>query len=190
RTLFLFLKQAFDPFVLCCYAHCYIDNQDTEVGAANAPFRAHHAENFNRTGMFSASADSCGVDKEKFLTIVLVRNVDGVTCSSRQLAHNGAIAAHNRINQRRFAHIRPANDRYRNRMLEARGWMLNASGCWQKSINCFEQFGDSAIVLGANGLTAGESESRKISGQVLVFFSVDLFYAKDARLSFFEPQYG
>src|SRR5262249_40751329 len=95
----LFLDQTGDTFVLRGGTRRKIDNKHAEIGAPNASFRTHDAENFNRAGMSTASADSSGVDKEKLSTVLSIRNVDGVTSCSWQLAHDGTLALRDRIDQ-------------------------------------------------------------------------------------------
>src|SRR5213076_1431946 len=84
------LNQSGNSFVLGRYAHCEIDNENTNISAANAAFGAHHAENLSRAGNFPTPADSGSVDKNELPAILLINYVDGVACCTGQFAHNGA----------------------------------------------------------------------------------------------------
>ena len=114
------LNQSGDPFVLGRYAHRQIDDENTNISAANAAFGTHYAENLSRAGNFPSAADSGSVDENELQAVAFVHYVDGVACCAGQLAYNRAFAAHDGVDKRRFTYIRPTDDRDRD-------WMLNRS---------------------------------------------------------------
>ena len=60
--------------------------------------------------MFAPLTHAGGVDEEKLLIFLLVRNIDGVARCSRESADNGTLALQNRIDERGFPGIRPTDD--------------------------------------------------------------------------------
>ena len=103
------------------------------ISAANASFCAHHAENLNRTRMFSTPANSGGVDENELPAVALVNNVDGVARGSGQFAHNRALAAHDGVNERGFTHVWPTDDRNRDWMFNVRSAFAEAR---RTSVRC------------------------------------------------------
>ena len=68
-----------------------IDNQRTNVSAANAPLGAHHAEDFDRVVDLRATADARRVDQIKVLAPEFVGDVDGITGRARDVAYDRAL---------------------------------------------------------------------------------------------------
>src|SRR6185369_868322 len=93
RRLSRVLNQSGDSFVLRCYAHRKIDNENTNISAANAALGTHHAENLSGAGNFSSASDSGGVDENKLKAVAFVNYVDGIACRARQFAYNCALTA-------------------------------------------------------------------------------------------------
>src|SRR4029077_3639635 len=120
------LNQSGDPFVLGRYAYCEIDNENTNISAANAALGTHYTENLSRTGNFSPPADSGSVDKNELQAVAFVHYVDRVACCAGQLAYNRAFAAHDGVDKRRFTYVRPTDDRDRD-------WMLNVRSAFTGS---------------------------------------------------------
>src|SRR5262249_46218477 len=104
------LNQPGDAFVLGCHAHREIDNENANSSAANATFRAHHAEDLSRAGNLPTPADSSSVDENELPAIAFVNYIDGVACCAGQLAYNGAFAADDGVDERRFTNVRPTDD--------------------------------------------------------------------------------
>ena len=76
-----------------------IDNENTQISAANAALCAHHAEHLHRTRMFATPADSRRVNENELSRVALVKNVNGVASRPGQLAHDCALSAHNGIDK-------------------------------------------------------------------------------------------
>ncbi len=70
--------------------------------------------------MFAAPTDSGGVDEQKLSAIPFVGNIDRVASCSWQFADNGAFAAHDCINEGRFADVRTTDDRDAQSILDSR----------------------------------------------------------------------
>src|SRR5205085_12177223 len=85
RGLAVLLNHAGDSFVLRGNAAGKIDNEDAEVGAADASLGPHHAEDLYRCRMRAAPADSRGVDEDESLRAALVGDVNGITGSAGKL---------------------------------------------------------------------------------------------------------
>jgi hypothetical protein len=142
------LNQSSDPFVLGGYAYCEIDNDNTNISAANAAFGTHYTENLSRAGNFPSAANSGSVDENELQAVAFVHYVDGVACCTGQLAYNRAFAAHDGVNKRRFTYIRPTNDRDRERMLNVRSaftgatadkrWMIDVSRRGELQFDCVQ----------------------------------------------------
>src|ERR1700686_5551259 len=60
--------------------------------------------------MFTAPAHSGGVDEQELATSALIKNIDRVARRSWQFADNRALALHDRIDQRPFSDVWPADD--------------------------------------------------------------------------------
>ena len=94
-----FLDHARDLLVLGGDAAGNIDRKDGQVGPANTAFRAHHAEDFNRTGMSGAFAHAGSVDENKVVLALSVRDVDGVASGAGNFADNGALGLGNGVDE-------------------------------------------------------------------------------------------
>src|SRR3982750_3580653 len=82
------LNEPSDPFVLGRHADRKIDDENTNISAANAALGAHHAENLSRAGNFPSAAGSGGVDENELQAVAFIHYVDGIACRAREFAYN------------------------------------------------------------------------------------------------------
>src|SRR5260370_11316781 len=131
------LNQSGDPFVLGRDTHRQIDDENAKISSANAAFGTHHAQNLSRAGNFPSPANSGGVDKNELQSVAFVHYVDGIACWAGEFANNGAFAAHDGGDKRRFTYIRPTDDRDRNPMLNVRSAFTRpmADKCWMIDVS-------------------------------------------------------
>src|SRR5947208_1924608 len=61
--------------------------------------------------MFPTPPNSSGVDENELPSTALVKNVNGVAGGSWQFTHNRALAAHDRINERRLTNVWATHNR-------------------------------------------------------------------------------
>ena len=128
-------------------------------------------------------SNSGGIDQEVAFAILLVRDVDRIACCSRDLADDCAWIFQDRVDQRRFANIRPADDR----KLDLCGMLgLRLSGRLlrrQMRFDAIDQFRDSPAVRGANRDEFLKAERRKFDIGQFLFRMVDLVHGKNYRFA-------
>ena len=110
-----FLHQRRNFLILRRDAHCGVDDKNTESGPADGALGTHDAENFDRAGMFAARTDAGSVDEHKALAPAPVGDVDRVARGPGKMAHDRAAIAQDGVDERRFANVRPTDDRQRKR---------------------------------------------------------------------------
>src|SRR5207248_8422922 len=124
--------------------------------------RAHHAETFDRAGVFASRAHPGRVDEEKALARAFVKNVDGIARRSRQLAHDRPSVAHDRVDERRFSGVRFPDNGERERGIFDFRFSIFDWGLGKKAIDGFKEFRYPAAVGRTDGDGVVEAESREI----------------------------
>ena len=80
--------------------------------------------------MLAASANPRRIDEDEFFAAPLIGNIDRIACRSREVAHNRSPILQDRIDEGRFADIRPSHDREREKMLALEATRIALRQVW------------------------------------------------------------
>ena len=104
------VRQADDPFVLLGDSFDGIEQNERHVGAVQAFDGPHDAVLLDALGDPAAAPDACRVHQHIFPAVVLVQAVHGVPGRARDGAYDHPVLADERVDERRFSHVGPADD--------------------------------------------------------------------------------
>ena len=98
---------------LAGHAFGRVDHQQRHVRGFQMPPRHDHAQFFRHQLRLALAPDSRRIDKAQRVALELHYFVDRVARGARDRRHDGARGPSERVEQRRFADIRPPDDRHR-----------------------------------------------------------------------------
>ena len=180
--LFFLLNEAGDLAILSGDASGEIDDEETDVSAADRALAAHGGKDLYGVLHAGAFTEAGGVDDVVLFIAPDVGDVDSITSGSRDFGDHRALILENGIDEGGFTGIGFADDGDLKAVLE----VVVIDICLflglkfgEFAIDTVEEVIDSAPVFGGGGESVAEAEAGEVAGGVIVVRAVGLVHGED-----------
>ena len=155
-----------------------VDEHEGHVGALGSRERPQLRVVLDPLALLALAADPGGVDEHEGAVAALEHGVDRVARRARHLGDDHALLAEQRVQEARLADVRPAEDRYADRLLAD----LLRAAAGEHRHDRVEQVARAVAVLGRERHRVAEAEAVELERERVLRRVVDLVRQQQHRL--------